>query len=133
MKGRGMSARADRFEDLIAWQKSRGLAREVYKIARSTSIAKDFVLRDQMTSAARSVMANIAEGFERSGSREFHKGLSIAKGSCAEVRSDFYLALDAGYLTQLDFERLSGLAEECSRVIAGLRKAVERNIKRESD
>ncbi len=123
-----MSDRAQRFEELIAWQKARVLTHEIYNIARTTPIAKDFALRDQITRAARSITANIAEGFERSGPREFHKGLSIAKGSCAEVRSDLYVALDAGYLAEIEFDRLSRLAEEVTRIIAGLRKAVESNL-----
>ncbi len=45
-------------------------------------------------------MSNIAEGFGRGSRSEFHKFLVIAKGSCAEVRSQLYVVLDCGYLTQ---------------------------------
>lgn len=71
-------------------------------------------------------MANIDEGYERSGAREFAHGLSIAKGSKGEVRSHLYAARDAGYLQPELFESLRALAEETSRVIAGLRAAVLR-------
>lgn len=73
-------------------------------------------------------MSNIAEGIDRHGSKEFHRFLSIASGSCAEVRSHLYLALDAGYLDESEFQRLRSVAEESSRVIAGLRAAVERSV-----
>jgi four helix bundle protein len=59
---------------------------------------KDFGLSGQIQRAAVSVMANIAEGFERNRPGEFHQFLSVAKGSCAEVRSHLYAAYDAGYI-----------------------------------
>lgn len=71
-------------------------------------------------------MGNIAEGYERTGGREFAHGLSIAKGSNAEVRSHLYAALDAGYISKPAFETLHDLADETSKVIAGLRAAVLR-------
>ncbi len=88
--------------------------------------SKDFGLRDQIRRASVSVMSNLAEGFDRGGRGEFHQFLVIAKGSCAEVRSQLYVALDAHYLSQELFEKLSDMAEELSRVISGLRSAVQK-------
>src|SRR5690348_13318326 len=99
-------SRVERFEDLIAWQKARMLAGEVYKVTRLGGFAKDFGLSGQIQRAAVSVMSNIAEGFERSRPGEFHQFLYTAKASCAEVRSQLYLALDIGYLNQQEFDRL---------------------------
>ena len=73
-----------------------------------------------MRRASASIMSNIAEGFERSGSGEFIQYLAIAKGSSGEVRSQLYIALDQGYLTQEVFVRLSGLAGDTARMVAGL-------------
>jgi four helix bundle protein len=72
------------------------------------------------------MMSNIAEGFERGRSAEFHQFLSIAKASCAELRSQLYVALDAGYLERALFESLLGEAEEVGRLIGGLRASVQR-------
>lgn len=116
----------ERFEDLVAWQKARGLARVIYQISRQGSFAKDFGLSGQIQRAAVSIMSNIAEGFERGGRGEFHQFLSTAKGSCAEVRSQLYVAVDVGYLKQSEFESLLAQAEEVGRVIGGLRAAVGR-------
>jgi four helix bundle protein len=87
-----------RFEDLIAWQKARGLTSAIYQATRKDSFAKDFGLSGQIQRAAVSIMSNIAEGFERENPGEFHQFLVIARASCAEVRSQLYVALDIGYL-----------------------------------
>lgn len=110
-----------RFEDLIAWQKARVLAREVYRVSRMGQFAKDYALRDQIRRAAVSVAANIAEGFERQGLGEFHQFLTIARASCAEVRSHLYIACDAEYLDKETFDHMLELALETSRVATGLR------------
>jgi four helix bundle protein len=88
------------FEDILSWQKARDLTREIYTATRKDEFSKDFALKDQIRRAAISITSNIAEGFERDGSREFVQFLSHAKGSCGEVRSQLYLALDAGYLKE---------------------------------
>src|SRR5437762_82755 len=89
--------RIERFEDIVAWQKARKLVAAIYDLTAKGPIQRDFALRDQLRSAAISIPANIAEGFERSRLREFHQYLSIAKGSCAEVRTYLYIVGDVGY------------------------------------
>jgi four helix bundle protein len=71
-------------------------------------------------------MSNLAEGFERGRRTEFHQFLSVAKGSCAEVRSQLYVAFDLGYVGESQFSQLNAQAEEVGRIIGGLRRAVER-------
>lgn len=119
-------AKIERFENLIAWQKARQLTMEIYGATREGQFSKDFSLRDQIRGASSSIMSNIAEGFERGGRPEFHQFLVIAKGSCAEVRSQLYVALDAGYLNEAEFLRLQSLAVEVAKVVSALRKAVQR-------
>jgi four helix bundle protein len=113
-------AKVARFEELDAWQKARDLTRAVYERSDSGRFAKDFGLRDQIRRAAVSVMSNIAEGFERGGDQEFLQFLSMARGSCGEVRAQLYVALDQSYLDQNDFTALLDAAIEVSRLIAGL-------------
>jgi len=121
-----MSEKIQRFEDLIAWQKARELTQAIYEVTRRGAFAKDFGLSGQIQRAAVSIMSNIAEGFERGGRREFHQFLSTAKASCAEVRSQLYVALDVGYLDKANFDRLMEQAEEAARILGGLRAAVDK-------
>ncbi|MCA1795701.1 MAG: four helix bundle protein [Desulfotignum sp.] len=82
------------FEGLVAWQKARELTRNIYQVTGEGDFARDFGLKDQIRRAAVSIMSNIAEGYDRGGRAEFHQFLVIAKGSCAEVRSQLYVAYD---------------------------------------
>jgi four helix bundle protein len=125
-----MASGAKRFEDVVAWQKSRSFAVEIYRVAHEGKFSHDFILRDQICRAAISVMSNIAEGFERGRPLEYRHFLSIAKASLAEVRSQLYLAMDLAYLNPTDAQCLLEQSEELSRIIGGLRSAVERSLRR---
>ena len=118
--------RVKRFEDLIAWQKARELTKQIYLITRNSSFSCDFGLRGQIERASVSIMSNLAEGFERGSRNEFHRFIVYAKASCAEVRSQLYVALDAGYITREQFDSIMSLADEVSRIIGGLRVAVKK-------
>ena len=109
-----------KFEDIEAWQRARKLTREIYTVSNENPFSKDFGLRDQIRKASVSIMSNIAEGFERGGTKEFIQFLSIAKGSSGELRSQLYVALDQGYLKEEIFDRLLVTALETSRMISGL-------------
>jgi four helix bundle protein len=118
-------AKAERFEDLIAWQKARVLTRSVYEVTRLAEFAKDYGLSGQIQRASVSIMSNIAEGFERSGAGDYQRFLAIAKASCGEVRSQLYVALDIGYITSQQFHDLLTQCIEVSRVIGGLLASVQ--------
>lgn len=122
----GAEMGVEKFEDLIAWQKARVLTQMIYEVTRCESFARDYGLSGQIQRAAVSIMSNIAEGFERGSPSDFHRFLVMAKASCAEVRSQLYVALDTGYLEQSDFKRLMDSANEVSRVIGGLRVSVDK-------
>ena len=117
---------ARKFQDLIAWQRARTLTRDVYEATTAGQFTRDYGLQDQMRRSAVSVMSNVAEGFDRESAAEFHRFLTIAKASCAELRSQLYVALDANHLTEAHFSRLMEQAEEVAAIIKGLRSAVEK-------
>jgi four helix bundle protein len=123
-----MSEKIERFEDFRAWQQARDLTAKIYRVTEGGTFARDFGLRDQIRRAAVSMMSNIAEGFERGRPREFHQFLSIAKASCAELRSQLYVALDAKHLSQTIFDELMSQATATGQIIGGLRASVEKRI-----
>lgn len=108
------------FEEIEAWKRSRRLTKQIYDLTGVDFFAKDFGLKNQIRRASVSVMSNIAEGFERSGTGEFIQFLAIAKGSAGEIRSQLYVALDQCYLSEDEFERLCGSVKEISQMIRGL-------------
>ena len=112
-------ATIERFEDIKAWQAARELVSAVYRVSGRGKFWKDFGLRDQIQRASVSVMANIAEGFERGSDKEFHRFLYIAKGSAGEVRSHLFVALDLGYVTSDEFDNLRAKAEDVAKTISG--------------
>jgi len=109
-----------RFEDIGAWQRGRELARLIYQMTNREPLARDFGLRDQLRRAAVSVVSNIAEGFERGGTGEFRQFLSQAKGSAGEIRAQLYVALDAGLVSEEEFNVAYALADKTGQMIAGL-------------
>lgn len=111
----------EKFEDIIAWQKSKILTAGVY---REFSFCKDFSFRDQIQRASISVMNNIAEGFERKTNKDFSHFLYIAKGSCGEIRSMLYIALERKYISKDLFDEFYKLSVEISKIISGLIKTL---------
>jgi four helix bundle protein len=116
-----------RFVDIDAWKKARNLTSNIYRVTKNSSFSKDFSLRDQIRRASVSVMANIAEGFGRSGSSEFAQFLAVAKGSACEVNSHLYVALDQGYITKQECDSLTILAEQTVNLIGGLMKYLQQS------
>jgi four helix bundle protein len=117
------------FEEMQAWQKAREVVREVYATCQNGRLKRDFGLRDQICRASVSAMSNIAEGFARKNDREFAHFLDIAKGLGTEVQSLLYVALDVGYVTQEDFERLYKLAAQAVSLISGLILYLRRGVR----
>ena len=111
-----MSAVRD-FEELAIFQKARELSKKIYPVTNRDGFKSDFRFVQQIRAAAGSIMDNIAEGFERTGNKEFLNFLYIAKGSCGEVRSQLIRANDVGYLTPEEFDELY---LECRKLSAGI-------------
>ena len=108
-----------KFEDILAWQKARELTREVYAHSKTGAFGKDFGLRDQIQRASVSIMGNVAEGYDRGGDKEFIQFLSVSKGSCGEVKSHLYVALDQQYINSTQFNQLYNSADEVGRLLGG--------------
>ena len=109
----------ERFEDIEAWKEARKLTKLTYALTREGPFSKDHRLCQQIQSAATSVMANIAEGFDGGSNREFVKFLGYALRSASEVQSHLYVALDNRYIGQDDFDSLYDLEVKVKNLIKG--------------
>jgi four helix bundle protein len=103
------------FKQLVAWQKSRELVLYVYQLTGRFPPSERFGISVQANRAAVSVAANLAEGCGRRGAREFARFVDIALGSVYELESHLYLALDLGFIDDID-------AYECFELAAAVKR-----------
>ena len=115
----GGTMKITRFEEMKSWQEARKLTKLVCELTMKGPFARDFGLRDQIRRACVSIMANIAEGFNRRTTREFANFLSIALASASETKSHLYVALDLGYIDQSTFDELYEETSSISKLITG--------------
>ena len=110
-------AKIERFEDIISLQEARKLNKILGDLIDGGRFKHSYRIVNQIEGSAGSVMDNIAEGFERGGNKEFVQFLYIAKGSCGELRSQLYRALDRNYINQKEFDSFSVHAMKISSLI----------------
>ncbi len=108
------------FEDLNVWQRARELVKLIYELTKEKIFSRDYSLVDQIRRSSISVLSNVAEGFERGSNKEFIQFLYIAKGSCGEVRSQLYVALDQRYISEEDFSNCKEFCMKISGMIGNL-------------
>lgn len=116
-----------RFEDLDVWREGRELTKKIYSLTKIKGFSRDFPLVDQIRRAAISVTSNIAEGFDAQSNAEFARFLSFARRSASEVKSQLYVALDEGYIDNLEFTDTYEMASRISRMIWGFIKYLKKN------
>jgi len=119
-----MSKEVLSFADTKVWQDARQIAKSIYSLSSNIGFYKDWALRDQIRRSVISIMANIAEGSARGTSRDFVHFLSIAMGSCAEVKSHLYLAFDLNYISNEELQHAVIRIDEISRQIRGLARSL---------
>ena len=108
------------FKQLKVWQKAYELVLEVYKISKIFPKDELYGLLSQIRRAAVSVLANIAEGYERKHRKEYLQFLHIAKGSLGEVETFLHLAKDLRYLSEEKFLLIEQKRKETARLLRGL-------------
>jgi four helix bundle protein len=107
------------FESLKVWQKAREYRKEIYKLADKFPKKEQFGLISQITRAAISITANIAEGYGRYHWKENIQSCRLARGSLNEVIDHLYTARDCGYITKKEFENFYGKGREVERLLNG--------------
>jgi len=117
------------YRQLEVWQFAMELAERCYQATKSFPKEEMFGLTSQIRRSAASIPANIAEGQGREHTKEFLNHLSIARGSLMEVETHLMLSQRVGLLQQAELESLLELTDRISRMLSGLRKALEQRQK----
>lgn len=106
--------------DLIVWQKAMDLAVGIYRLSKQFPKSETYGLTSQITRAAASVPANIAEGGARGSAGDYSRFLRIAKGSLMETETYLLLATRLDYLTILDAAPILDLIKEVSKMLTSI-------------
>jgi four helix bundle protein len=113
------------YRNLIAWQKAKSLAIEIYRYTRTFPKDELYGLTSQMRRATISVASNIAEGKGRYSRKEFIHFLYQARGSLLELETQLTIAHELEYLASGAFKSLLQRAEELGRILNGLVKNLQ--------
>ena len=108
------------FKNLVVWQKAHKVTLDVFALSATFARPPYYALQNQMTRAAMSVPANLAEGAGRTGDPEFRRFVRIALGSASELEYHLLLARDLGLVPAATYDRLSRGVVEIKRMLAGL-------------
>ena len=122
----------ERFEDLTSWQEARKLMQTVCHLTHKTSFRRSRWLEWQLRSAAGSCMGNIAEAHGRYSFEDKRRFFDISLGSCKELQSHLDIALDRGYVSQIEFQEAYQQAEVAARLINGALDNLDRQIAKRS-
>jgi len=110
------------YRETILWQKAMEVAREVYRLAPRLPREETYGMRSQITRAAISVPANIAEGWTRESSKDKAQFLAVAQGSLAEVETLLTLCEDLDWFPTPETSRLRSMLDEVSRMLTTMRR-----------
>ena len=115
---------AQSYKDLVAWQKSRALVRDIYRYTNSFPSSEIYGLTSQLRRAAVSIPSNLAEGQGRLSLGEFKQFIGHAKGSAFELQTQLLIAHDLGFLHEKAAQDLLDRAEEIGRILSGLLRSL---------
>ena len=112
-----------RYENLDVWKRSARLSSNIYK---ELVTLKDYGFKDQITRSSLSIPSNIAEGYERSSSKEYANFLNYAKGSAGELRTQIYIGIEINYINKPLGKQWLNEAKDISRMLSGLIKSIKK-------
>lgn len=103
------------FKDLLLWQRSMQLVKEIYKITGQFPRGEEFALSSQLRRCAISIPSNVAEGSKRGTRKDFLQFLRVATGSSAELETQLLIAKDE--YPRIDYARAFALLDEVQRML----------------
>lgn len=114
-------------KDLLAYQKGFTLAMDIFIITKKFPAEERYSLTDQIRRCSRSVCANLAEAYrKRKYPNHFVSKLSDADTENGETQTWLEFALACGYISNVEFEKLNGQAEEVAKLLVYMMNNPER-------
>ncbi len=120
----------DALNKLEVWKRSKDLSIAIYK---NLTYCRDHGFKDQITRTSVSIPSNIAEGYERHSKKAFTQYLKIAKGSCAEVRTQLIIGMEIGLFEKCLAEDLIDESLQISKMLFGLIKHCQIQLQESSE
>lgn len=107
----------DNYKDLIVWQTSRVLVKDIYELCANLPMDEKYGMSSQLKRAAVSIPSNIAEGYRRNNRKEYVQFLGIAAGSAAEVETQLILVND---IFGIDTTNMIGKITEVQKMLRAI-------------
>ncbi|HTV65007.1 MAG TPA: four helix bundle protein [Bryocella sp.] len=116
------------FRNLEVWNKAHNLTLDIYRLTESFPRTEVFGLSIQLRRGAASIATNLAEGCGRAQS-EFGRFLQVAFGAACEVEYQLLLSRDLQLITGEAYTDLNAKLLEVKRMLHGLLKRVQRDVR----
>ncbi len=113
------------YRDLLVWQKSMELVKQVYALTKLLPNEEVFGLSNQIRRAVVSIPSNIAEGYGRHSRNDYLRFLNIARGSKNEVETQLEICLMLDYLKPEPLSAAQSLCTEVGKMLNSLINTVE--------
>lgn len=118
------TVRTGDFKELIVWQKSIALVKEVYSLTRGFPSEEKFGLISQIRRCAVSIPSNIAEGQARRTTGDFIRFISNAEGSVAECETQLIISVELGFCDRSEVDTGFALVLEIRKMLNALRRTL---------
>ena len=114
------------YKELIVWQKSMELVKEIYSLVKMLPKEETYALSDQMRRAVVSIPSNIAEGYGRKSTVEYSRFLDIARGSLYELETQIHICVMLNFFNQENTEKAFSLSQEVGKMLNSLITKLEK-------
>ncbi|MDP3997492.1 MAG: four helix bundle protein [bacterium] len=105
------------WRELVVWQKTHSLVLLTYRLTACFPAEEKFALVSQMRRAAVSIASNIVEGFKRQTARDSINFYNIAAGSLEELKYQYFLSKDLGYMADEQYQETVESTEEVGKLL----------------
>lgn len=110
------------YKELNVWKKGIEIVKETYRITRFFPSDEKFGMISQMTRAAVSIPANVAEGSSRNSDKDYARFLQIALGSAFELQTYFIIGKELDWIQDHELHKAEALIEEEIKMIQAFLK-----------